>query len=48
MQVLGPQYLPEKSTTAKDQRRGDIFEYGEEGKNTTGEYYSDSIIFEGE
>ena len=42
-----PQYFPEKSTTAKDQRRGDDIEFGADGANMTGEYYSDNFNFEG-
>ncbi|KAN0089369.1 acid protease [Hyaloscypha variabilis] len=45
--TAAPQYFPEKSTTAKDQRRGDDIEYGADGTNMTGEYYSDNISIEG-
>ncbi|KAE9365318.1 acid protease [Stipitochalara longipes BDJ] len=45
--LFGPDYLPGKSTTSRDQRRGDRIEYGANGTNTTGEYYSDIINFEG-
>jgi hypothetical protein len=42
-----PQYFPEKSATAKDQRKGDRIEFGVGGVNMTGEYFSDNLVLAG-